>query len=116
MIVSQTCNSMNHKAESLPVEIFLLHVLSSQSKISESFAVSVERDLRGHVLITPCLWPGRVLAEVQSPLDIANGGKISRARANASSQYTCTYVAIKSWKLVLILYQLNEMLYARHSI
>ena len=80
----------------------------------ESTAISGERDLKGDALVTSCPWSGRVLAEAQSLLDVGNQGKISRARANASSQFVCTYFGRKGQKLVLILCQLNEIPYPRH--
>ena len=111
-MVSQTGYSVNHKAMSLLVEISLLHVLSSYSQNSRIISTCYEHN--GDVLVTPCPLSGKVLAEVQSPLNLGNGGKISRAGANASSHFLCTYVERKGQKLALILCQLNEIPYARH--
>lgn len=59
------------------------------------------------MLRTPCLWSGKVLAKVQRPLDIGNGGENNKNRANASSYFLCICVGRKGQKL-------NEISSARH--
>ena len=109
MMVSQTSYSVN-KTESLLRRKFPFYMLYLQTvRTPESLALVVQRDLKGDVLTTPRPWLGKVLAEVQSPPDIANGGKISRARANDSSHFLGTHIGEKGHKLVLLQCHLNEI-------